>query len=113
MRNLNVVGNTLSGTDEDGAGVYLSSSDVPSWSFNNVYDNDGDAFYGLDDPTGSDGNLAVDPLYSDTSSSDPTAWDLSLQSGSPVMDAGDPDLSDDDGSTSDLGAYGGPDGTSW
>ena len=65
------------------------------------------------DVTGTDGNLSADPLYTDVSSADPTAWDLSLRSGSPAIDAGDPSVLDADGSVSDLGAYGGPGGAGW
>lgn len=43
--------------------------------------------------------LEVDPLYAD---------DYSLQDGSPVIDAGHPDVLDADGSPSDLGSFGGP-----
>lgn len=38
------------------------------------------------------------------------AWDLTPLAGSPVIDAGDPALSDPDGSRSDIGVTGGPDG---
>jgi hypothetical protein len=58
--------------------------------------------------------VAVAPLFTD--------WDgdldyddtLTLQSTSPCIDAGDPDpaLNDADGTTNDMGAYGGPLG-SW
>jgi hypothetical protein len=57
--------------------------------------------------------LAGDPLYTDVTGSDPTDWDLTLQSTSPLIDAGDPTILDADGSTSDIGAYGGPLGGSW
>jgi hypothetical protein len=63
--------------------------------------------------SGSDGNIGANPLYTDVSSADATTWDLRLQSGSPAIDAGSVDLTDDDGSASDIGAYGGPGGTDW
>ena len=34
--------------------------------------------------------------------------DLTLAAGSPAIDAGDPSISDPDGSRSDIGAFGGP-----
>jgi len=65
-------------------------------------------FSGASDPGGTAGNIMAKPQYTDTSSSDPGAWDLSLDTGSDLIDAGDPSRTDTDGSTSDIGAYGGP-----
>ena len=50
---------------------------------------------------------AVDPMYTDATS------DWTLQASSTVIDAGDPNVVDADGSVSDIGAYGGPYGDSW
>jgi hypothetical protein len=58
-------------------------------------------------PVGADGNVDVAPGYASTSGS-PAGWDLSLSSGSAMIDAGDPGILDVDGSVSDIGAYGGP-----
>jgi hypothetical protein len=54
------------------------------------------------DVVGSDGNIAVDPMFVG-------AGDLHLQAGSPLVDAGVPDggYDDVDGSRNDLGVYGG------
>jgi|GEM_PF-4134953 len=49
-----------------------------------------------------------DPQYTDEG-----AGDYSLSAGSPLIDAGDPSILDFDGTTSDLGAYGGPGGATW
>jgi hypothetical protein len=79
-----------------------------------VWDNDGvDWGDGLSDPTGSDGVLSVDHGFTDVSGTDPTAWDVSLATGSALVDAGHPALLDADGSACDIGAYGGPGGASW
>ena len=57
-----------------------------------------------------DGNVAVDPAFVSFSPSTPAqGWDFHLLDTSPLVDAGDPALSDPDGSRSDVGAYGGPD----
>ena len=53
-------------------------------------------------------SLGLDPLFADSS-----ATDFTLLDGSPARDAGDPSVFDADGSRSDLGAYGGPDGRGW
>ena len=53
----------------------------------------------------------VDPSYTDLSG-DVWDWDLQLSGGS-LLDAGDPNILDADGSRSDMGAYGGPEGTTW
>ena len=79
---------------EDGAG-----SLVVTWS--NLYDNSSVAS-GLEDPRGSDGNIDEDPDY------DSSAGDYSLRSSSPCIDAGDPSVTDSDGSRSDMGFHGGP-----
>jgi len=52
----------------------------------------------------------TEPGFVDTRGSDASTWDLHLRADSPLRDAGSPDLSDPDGSRSDVGAYGGPAG---
>ena len=65
-------------------------------------------------PVGTDGNVAVAPDFVFTSGSTPDDWDLHLDptGPSPLIDAGDPSILDPDGTTSDIGAYGGP-GADW
>jgi hypothetical protein len=53
-------------------------------------------------------NKSVDPMFVDTS-----GWDFRLQKHSPLIDAGDPDILDVDGTRSDIGVYGGPYGMSY
>ncbi len=65
--------------------------------------------YSQSNPVGANGNIDADPMfvsYSAFTSSD--TWDLSLQAGSPCIDAGNPAILDADGSVSDMGYYGGP-----
>jgi hypothetical protein len=85
--------------------VLVEESEV-TWAYNDVYGTD-DAFDGMDDPTGSNGNLDQDPAFTDAS-----GGDFSLDGGSPCIDAGAPIGTDPDGSVSDMGAYGG-DGGAW
>ena len=53
----------------------------------------------------SEGEVRADPRFVD-----PASGDLSLQAGSPAVDAGPADAVDPDGSRADLGAFGGPSG---
>ena len=60
-----------------------------------------------------EGVVSFEPGYADTTSEDPREWDLTLDSGSALIDAGDPAISDVDGSISDIGAFGGPGSADW
>jgi len=94
-----------------GEGI-LSASATWLIEYSDVYGNAGGEYSGLSDPTGTNGNLSEDPLFTAfTDDGDRTNDDLSLATGSPCIDAGDPDTSmdDADGTTNDQGAYGGPD----
>ena len=93
----------------DGGGLY----DYDGCTFDadtcDVYGNDPQDFLDLPDPTGTDGNISVDPLFTDVTSLDPDDWDLHLQLTSPLIDAGSAATTDPDGSPADIGLYGGPD----
>jgi len=82
-----------------------------SFEFNAFWDNDGgDAAGSLteDHVTGS-GNITADPMVTDWSEDgDCSNDDLRLDAGSALVNAGDPQIDDTDGSPSDIGAYGGP-----
>lgn len=53
-------------------------------------------------------NTVADPLFIDLEN-----WDLHLSPESPAIDAGWPNITDPDGSPSDIGAYGGPQANGW
>ncbi len=112
---VNIVGNSAYGPEGVyGTAVFLVDPDAPvDWRYSNVFGHDGEPYEGLEDPSGRQGNLALDPLYLDTSVTDPVGWDLHLGAGSPAIDAGDPSSLDADGSACDIGAYGGPTGAEW
>jgi len=103
--------NFVSNSPGAGAAAIYANSGSYSIHYSNLYDNSGD--YTLYDGSGEDdltewtGLQAVDPLYTDASS------DWTLQATSTLIDAGDPNVVDADGSVSDIGAYGGPYGASW
>ena len=60
-------------------------------------------FSNIQDGWPGEGNIDADPLFVS-----PEEEHFSLMAGSPCIDTGDPDLSDPDGTRSDMGAYGGP-----
>lgn len=71
----------------------------PSWSYNNTYPATFDGMSG-----GGSGNFSADPGFAAAS-----AGDFRLAGGSACIDAGDPSMTDRDGSRADLGVFGGPD----
>jgi hypothetical protein len=94
--------------------VFSNSSSSASFKNNNVinsqstYNGVGDVrynnFWNVGNYPQDTTNISVDPMFvNDTS-------DYHLQEFSPLIDAGDPSIIDKDGSRSDIGLYGGPNG---
>lgn len=75
----------------------------PTWRYNDVFPA---SFTGFADPTGTNGNLSLDPLFID-----PATEDFHLMSPSPCVDTGDPAFLDIDSTRADMGLYGGLGGT--
>lgn len=96
---LNVHNSIISGVD--GNVVYLEDDGQASFSYTAFWDSSG--FVGMQSPLGEDGNARLDPDYQD-----PDGLDFDLGSQSECVDAGDPNIRDNDGSRSDMGATGGP-----
>ena len=98
----------------DGGGLYAADAGSASGSdvyYCDVYNNSGGDYTGsFTSGTGSSGNISADP-YVRAFSADGVEDndDLRLTLSSPCLDAGDPSIVDVDGSSSDIGAYGGPD----
>ncbi len=94
-----------------GEGVLVDAGAVFSGSYNDVFGNAGGEYAGITDPTGTNGNISADPLFTSVSY-DNNAYndDWTLGAGSPAIDAGDPSAAynDADGSPNDMGAFGGP-----
>ena len=97
------------------AGYAFSASSTSTTTFSQshslVFSNASSHYYNLTDPTGSSGNITADPSFSDLSNdNDWTNDDWSLATGSAAKDAGDSSRgeTDVDGSTPDMGAFGGP-----
>ena len=93
-------------------GIMADTSAYLIAEYNNVHGSI-DNYAGIPDLTGTSGNMNKDPRFVNvTGNDDWTDDDFHLSSKSPCVDAGDPDASllDVDGSTNDMGAYGGPGG---
>ncbi len=92
-----------------GAGIYADASFRTSFlTYNDLWGNAAGAYGGgVSSVTGANGNLEDDPRFvAYSADGDPSNDDLTLASGSPCIDAGNPSWLDDDGSVSDMGAYG-------
>ncbi|MCB9679608.1 MAG: hypothetical protein H6737_31165 [Alphaproteobacteria bacterium] len=91
-------------------------NDTAVWAGSSSIDADYNAYWNNDDDTagfsmGSNSFSGQDPLFTSfnplAGSCEPVAG-LVPQAGSPLIDAGDPFVLDPDGSTADIGAFGGP-----
>jgi len=80
---------------------YEGKSEQFALSYNNVWNNVAGNYQDIEDLTGKDGNLSVNPQFTGKT-------DFSLPADSELKDKGNPTYTDPDGSTSDLGIYGGP-----
>ncbi len=76
--------------------------DLNNWRFFNnlIWNNEEGNFKDMPDIIGQYGNISVDPMF-------PGNGDFHLQPGSPAIDAGYKEITDHDGTPSDLGIYGG------
>ncbi|MBU1951002.1 MAG: hypothetical protein KJ970_03825 [Candidatus Eisenbacteria bacterium] len=83
-------------------GVWLNGRrEKLEFGFNNVWGNVEGEYRDLDDLTGIDGNLSVNPVLRDS-------LDFRLMDDSDLRDKGNPQFTDVDGSPPDLGIEGGP-----
>ena len=94
-------------------GIYIEESydsdEIPSEglivTYSDVWGSTDEEYQGMADPTGSNGNISTDPRFVSVAQGD-----FGLKSSSPCVDSGNPNLTDTDGSRSDMGATGGPGG---
>ncbi len=99
-----IIAGNQAGSDGGGIRSVVATTTV---TYGDLWDNTPEDVFGMADPTGADGNVAVDPLFLDLTDPDPLAWDVHLDASSPLVDAGDPAEADPDGSLPDMGPYGG------
>ena len=86
-----------------GGGVVCVGSCISTLTESNLMGNTPQDVSGLEVPEDSH---SLDPLYVDTTSGDPTEWDLHLATTSPLVDLASYVWTDPDGSHADIGAYG-------
>ena len=113
-RDAGSITNTLFAYNTDDA-VYAedeSTASLQTFTYDAWYANtpaDASGAFSLD--LGADGHVSADPDFVDyTPDGDCTNDDLTLATGSALIDAGDPAILDKDGTPSDIGADGGPGG---
>ena len=83
-------------------------------SYSNVYGNQPDNYSGTaGNPTGTNGNVSAVPLFMDDTAALARDWDLRVDYNGVMIDIGDPAIFDPDGTTSDMGAYGGVGAEFW
>ncbi len=92
--------------DASGGGMAVYDH-LPTVRYSAFAENTPQDVFGMGDPVGYDGNVGHDPAFLSFSGSETLEWDLHLSADSPLIDAGDPDTFDPDGSVADIGAYGG------
>lgn len=108
LRNISISGNVSWASEETrGAQLGVTGDEDPVLWYSNVIGGE-DALYGIAHAADGQGNLVVDPGFVDLQGDDWRAWDLRLGPESGLLDAGDPNILDADGSISDVGAHGGP-----
>ncbi len=103
---------TENAANNQGGGV-LNQNSYPDFYYCDVWNNLPENYYGMTDPTGTSGNVSVDPVFQDLSAPDVLDYDFHLASASPLIDGGHTNFTDPDGSTSDPGAYGQAPAASW
>ena len=96
-----------------GGAIWVEYGPAPTMQYCNAYDNSPDDYADMSDPTGSDGNISVNPQYSSTAGPDPLAWDLHLGTTSGLINVGDPTVFNPDGTTSNIGSLGGENAGDW
>ena len=102
----NIIANN--GTEKEWVCPCVGVWNVGDWSMwefahNIVWSNKDGNYRDIWDQSGERGNLDIDPLFVDTLT-------FRLQVGSPAIDSGDVRLNDRNGSRSDIGLWGGPQG---
>ena len=101
-----VIKNNVIKNMHEGVSKYLTQD--PIVKYNDLWENDIN-FSGI---TPDSTNLSVDPMIVNDDSTQ-GELDFHLQKYSPLIDAGDPNIMDRDGTRSDIGLYGGPYGESY
>lgn len=94
--------NAFVGFNTGAAAIRVGSGAVPAVTWSDLWANAADVS-GMPGVVGVDGNVAMGPRFRA-----PQRGNFRLRPTSPLVDAGDPAVSDRDGSRADIGAFGGP-----
>ncbi len=101
--NSQIINNSVEKT-VDGIWYDVQGGPPPVIKYNNLFNN----FRNSQNITLDSTNISYDPMFAN-----PDSLDFHLQKYSPLIDAGDPMILDQDGSRSDIGLFGGPYGESY
>ena len=83
-------------------GVWMNGiSENVEISYNDVWGNTAGDYRDIDELTGTDGNVSLDPTFADS-------FDFHISPKSPCVDTGNPIFTDPAGGPSDMGVHGGP-----
>ena len=90
--------------------INVQSGSSTTITYNDAFNPFGGTYSGITDPTGTSGNISVDPDLTSFTLNGVDDDDLTLDAASDCVDAGNPSAAynDADGTTNDQGAYGGP-----
>jgi len=103
----NIYNNIVSVPGGCGIGIHTAPAEGSIIDFNLLWGNES-SFCAIDVSDYGSSNIVDDPMFVDV-----LDGDFRLSVGSPGIDAGNPSFSDSDGTSSDLGIFGGPFGNGW
>ena len=98
----------ICGSDESGGALWSPTSWTVELSYTNSFGNGSQTYANVSSGSFGAGMTSADPGYRNVFSSNSRIWDFGLVSSSPLIDAGDPAVTDVDGSRSNVGSLGGP-----
>ena len=109
VRNTSFYNNSATcGDDESGGAIWSDNPWTPSIAYTNSLDNGPIAYGNVNMAAFGAGMTTEEPGYRNVFSSNARVWDFGLVNNSALIDAGDPAMTDVDGSPANVGSTGGP-----